>query len=102
MKLVTRWTRAADAIRWLTHNFRKANLAEMEAGILIGRLEGLGPDPHPDKVDALVGHLGLTDPGWCRVCVENCDELVQLWGDDDDKYRVCAKCLLAAMQLIEP
>lgn len=102
MKLVTRWTKAAGALEYLRNNYQAFNLTEFRAGMLCGKLEDLGPDPHPDRVDAVMGSDVLTDVGWCRCCRKKAEEVVELWEDPRGYPIVCAKCLLAAMQLIEP
>ena len=122
MRLVTRWTRAAEAAQKLrdhAEELRSTPFAALRCVKEAQAVEALGPRPHPDAVDAIVGDDDYTHVGWCRECVlvafDEDGNLIEEIADSlprpeamvefdsgDDAVRLCAKCLLKAMTLIEP
>ena len=102
MKLITRWTLAASAAEtWRRHAdkghlWHNADIRRVQAA-----LDALGPSPSPQAVDDAVGRSVTTL--YCDECEEAVEEAVLLADREHaDGGRICAACLLKALQLVEP
>ncbi len=106
MKLINRWTLAAEAaadLRRQPTSYGRGNSdwrAKTQAA-----LDALGPSPHPDEVTKLwPGARCGYDPR-CDECNKYVAEVVQMGEEPDyesSTAKICAACLMAAMKLIEP
>ena len=100
MKLITRWTMAADQARMArdeVKRFLRSGVNPPEAHVRA--LADLGEKPNPDDVDRIIG--SPTTLIQCDECFERVGEVVGFHADGEGDA-LCAKCLLKAMQLINP
>ncbi len=105
MRLITEWTEAAGALAVLRRqsagwrDYQKDWLPAAEAA-----LEALGPAPHPDDVRKVWPQgIGFIRCDECNA--EDVDAVIELGAPpagDSPTARICAACLLKALQLIEP
>jgi hypothetical protein len=64
-------------------------------------LEDLGANPNPDEVERLTYGDVYCSPGYCWECNEKKEEMVELTSKGGVSVRLCARCLLAALELLE-
>jgi hypothetical protein len=102
LKLINRWILAREAVaEWQALAIRRPGAAPIAAA-----LTALGPNPDPDAVDGIIYSRGWTRVPRCEECGDNPDEVIAMGPlDDNGELRsvyFCAKCLLTALQTIEP
>jgi hypothetical protein len=101
MKLITRWTLAAKAYKdW-------KNWKNFSDNRVCNKLKQLGKNPDPDDVDRIIGSSAWTTLDSCYECKQEAEALIEFGktkeiGPEQIPCRICKKCLLKALEIIEP
>ncbi len=107
MQLITRWDKAKTLVAERQKWYSQHVLAEDDEIIIITKkLLELGPNPHPDKVDEIIGRNRSWTALVCYECDKQVNEVVEMGSkedpldDDVGPQYFCAECILKALQLI--
>ncbi len=108
MKLITRWDRAKTMVverqKWCDEHPLAVNHVMVTT---TKKLEELGPNPHPDTVNEILGGAHSWTILQCCECNKEVNEVVEMGrkedplDDDAGPQHFCAECILKALQLIE-
>lgn len=66
---------------------------------IIARLEALGPNPSPEKVDEAIGCNSWTRL-WCHECIKDAECVIRV-GDDEHPHDICPACVFEMLRLID-
>jgi hypothetical protein len=112
MKVVTRESRAAEAAElwWIHHTDqdgtwipigRVYQVGNTDSQIMYEKLQALGLNPDPDKVDEIIGNISWTRVPACDECNQETQSVCSFYNRSDRVVSICGVCLLKALNIME-
>lgn len=97
MRVISRKGEAATAAKRWSDTYSSGKYGDDKL-LILDKLEALGPNPHPDDVDAVIGNKSWTNC-YCDECQTAYEQVIEVGQEptyDSSTARLCKDCALKA------